>query len=162
MTFFPKIPKWKSQNWDSCYPKTLHIHIFFKTTCLEHAKAISYSLQKVPSNGVLHTLIGDHLTSYLKGFLVRSQILNLTPNLPFDHNSCSLGLNEQYEGTLGIYISKSFQWCFGGPIWYLFVFSTKALNIRDSCINSQNGSALGNHWVPSFALSPICKNVFHN
>jgi len=98
MTLFPKIPKWKSQNWDFCYPKTLHIHIFFKTTCLEHARAISYSLQKVPSNGVLHTLIGNHLTSYLKGFLVRSQILNLTPNLSFDHNSCSLGLNEQYEG----------------------------------------------------------------
>jgi hypothetical protein len=45
-------------------------------------------------NGVLHVLIKNDLTSILRGFMFRSQILNLTLNFSFDHNSCILGLNE--------------------------------------------------------------------
>ncbi len=52
--------------------------------------------------------------------------------LSFDHNSCKSSLNEQCEGTLSIYTSRPFQWCPRGPIWCLFSFSTKVLNICDS------------------------------
>jgi hypothetical protein len=31
MELFPRTPIWESQNWDSHYPKTLGVHIFFKT-----------------------------------------------------------------------------------------------------------------------------------
>jgi hypothetical protein len=40
---------------------------------------ISYSPQKDLSNNVLHAPIGDHLTPALRGFVVKSQIPNLTP-----------------------------------------------------------------------------------
>ncbi len=149
------------QNWNSWYPKTLHVRIFFKTTCLEHARAISYSLQKVPSNGVLHVLIRDHLTSFLKGFLVRSQIFYLIFNLSFDHNSYTLGLNE-WKHFRHLHFKIFPNGVVEAQFGIFFVFSTKHLNIWDFRIDSQNGSALGNHWVPSFVLSPICKNVFHN
>jgi hypothetical protein len=56
-------------------------------TFLKHEKALSYSLQKDLSKGVLHAPIGDHLIFALKGFLVRSQIPNLIFGLSFDHNS---------------------------------------------------------------------------
>jgi hypothetical protein len=78
---------------------------------LEHEiKEISYSPQKYLSNGVSHALIGDHLTLAIRGFMVGSQIPNLTPCPSFDHNSCILSLNEQCEGTLGMYILRTFQW----------------------------------------------------
>jgi hypothetical protein len=72
-------------------------------TYLEHARAIFYSSQKDISNGALHAPIRVHLTFDLKGFVVGSQIFNLTFD-PFkkNHNSCILGLNKQCEGTLGI------------------------------------------------------------
>jgi hypothetical protein len=54
----------------------------------------------------------------------------------FDHNSCKSNLNEQCEGTLSIYTLRPFQWCPRGPIWCLFAFSTKVLNIRNSCISA--------------------------
>jgi hypothetical protein len=50
--------------------------MFFKSSFLEHVKALSYSLQKYISNGVLHALIKDHLTFALKGFVIKSQIPN--------------------------------------------------------------------------------------
>jgi hypothetical protein len=56
--------------------------------CLEHARAIFYSFQKDIFNGVLQAPIRAHLALTLKGFVVGSQILNLTLNLSFDHNSC--------------------------------------------------------------------------
>jgi hypothetical protein len=77
-----------------------------KQICLEHVKEIFYILQNDLSNGVLHALIRYHLTHVLKGFVVESQIHNLTPNHYFDHNSCILGLNEQCEDTLGLYTSR--------------------------------------------------------
>jgi hypothetical protein len=49
---------------------------------------ISYNSQKDLSNGVLHAPIGDDLTFFLKGFVVKSQVPNLTPNPSFDHNLC--------------------------------------------------------------------------
>jgi len=79
----------------------------------------------------------------------------------FDHKSCISCINEQYEGNLGIYISKPFQWYLGGPIWCLFTFPTKALNIQNLRTNVTPICALGSHWVPSLALSPVCESVFH-
>jgi hypothetical protein len=105
-------------------------------TFLEHAKKIFYSPQKDLSKGVLHSPIEDHLTPTLRGFMVESWIFNITLDPSLDHNLCILGLNEQYEGTLSIYILRPFQWYLKGPIWCFFSFSTKALKICVSCTNA--------------------------
>jgi hypothetical protein len=84
MTFFLRIPKCEFQNWDFCYLETLDAHIFFKSTCLEQASALSYNPQKDLSYGVLHAPIRDHLTPALRGFMVGSQIPNLTFTFSFD------------------------------------------------------------------------------
>jgi hypothetical protein len=73
-------------SWDSCC---------YNQTCLEHARATSYSPQKDLSNDVLHALINDLFTLALRGFVVGSQIPNLISDLSFDHNSCFSDLNEQ-------------------------------------------------------------------
>ncbi len=125
MTYFFKTPKIGT----IVISKLWTFISYSKQTSLEHARGIFYNPQKFPSNGVLHASIGDHLILSLKGFLVGSQIFNLIINFSFDHNSCILHLNEQCEGTLGIYISRSFQCYPRVPIWYLFAFSTKALDI---------------------------------
>jgi len=57
-------------------------------------RPISYSIQRDISNDVLHAPIIDHWAPTIQGFVVGSQIPNLTPNPSFDHNSCILGLNE--------------------------------------------------------------------
>jgi hypothetical protein len=68
--------KWHfSPRLSSGSPKIGSLAIYF-----EYAMKISYSLQKYLSNGVLHTLIEDDLTLALKGFVVKSQIPNLTPS----------------------------------------------------------------------------------
>jgi hypothetical protein len=69
-------------------------------TCFEHAREIFYSPWKDLSNNVLHNLIENHLTLILRGFVIGSQISNLTLNPSFDHNSCISSLNGQCEGTL--------------------------------------------------------------
>jgi len=40
----------------------------------------------------------------------------MTPAPSFDHNPKQLGLNEQCERTLSIYVSRPFQWCPKGAI----------------------------------------------
>jgi hypothetical protein len=60
------------------------------------------------SNSVKHAPIRPHLTFAWKGFMVGSQIENLTPALFLNHNSCKSSLNDQCEGTLNIYASKTF------------------------------------------------------
>jgi hypothetical protein len=60
----------------------------------ENSRVISYSPQKDISNGVYHAPIRAHLTLDFKGFVVKSQILNSTLALSFDHNSCKLNLND--------------------------------------------------------------------
>jgi hypothetical protein len=52
------------------------------------------------------------------------------PPFFFYHNSCKSCLNEQCEGILSIYASRPL-----GPIWCLFAFPTKALNIHNSSTN---------------------------
>jgi hypothetical protein len=99
---------------------------------LLHARALCYSPQKDLSNNVSHALTGDHSTLTLRGFVVGNQVHNLVPILSFDHNSCISYLNEQWEGTWGIYTSRTFQWYPKVPIWCLFTFLTKAMNIQDS------------------------------
>jgi hypothetical protein len=54
--------------------------------CLENKRALSYSSLKDLSNNVLHALIKDHLTLFLKRFVVGSQIKILTFALSFAHN----------------------------------------------------------------------------
>jgi hypothetical protein len=95
--------------------------------CLGHASAISYSPQKDLFNNLLHPL---------KVFVVQNQILNLTRDRFFNHNSCISGLNEQWKGTLSIYTARPFQWYLKGPILCFFAFSIKALNIWDSCMSA--------------------------
>jgi hypothetical protein len=56
-------------------------YIFQKKTYSEHARAICYSPQKNLSKGVLHYPIIGHLTPSLRGFMVKSQIPNLIPNI---------------------------------------------------------------------------------
>jgi hypothetical protein len=84
---------------------------------LEHMRALSYNPKKDISKGVSHVTIRDHLTPTLRGFVIGSQISNMIPAPSFDHNSCILGLNEQFDGILNIYTSRPFQWYFGGLIW---------------------------------------------
>jgi hypothetical protein len=74
----------------------------------EHVKVITYSLQNDIFNEVFHYPIGDDLTPTPRGFVVGSQIGNLTLDPSFDHNSCISGVNGQCKGTLGIYTLKSF------------------------------------------------------
>jgi len=74
----------------------------------EHIKVVTFSPQKDIFNGVLHIPIGDDLTPTLKGFVVRSQIPNLTLDFSFDCNSYISGVIAQCKGILSIYISKHF------------------------------------------------------
>ncbi len=94
--------------------------------------------------------------------MVGNQIPNLILVSSFDHNSCISNLNEQWEGILGIYIFRTFQWYPKVPIWYLFTSNQGYvhLGLSHEC-NFESGSALGSHWFPSFALSPIYENLFH-
>jgi hypothetical protein len=94
MALFPRLP--------SGSPKTgtfviLKLWTFISSSnqiFFEHEKVISYIPQKDLFNGVLDALIRDNLIVALRGFVVGSQISNLTPNPSFDHNSCILSLNE--------------------------------------------------------------------
>jgi len=131
-------------------------------TCLEHATIIYYSPQKYFFNNVLHAPIGNPLTPALRGFVVKNQISNLTPDFSFDQNSCISYLNEQWEGTLGIYISRTFQWYLVGWIWCLFTFSTKALNIQNSYMNviRKMGVHLGSIGLHFLHYIPFVR-VFH-
>jgi hypothetical protein len=110
-------------------PKFWLFIYFSNQTCLEHVKAISHSLQKNIYNGAWHAPIRAYLTLAIKEFVVKNQILNLTLDSSFDHNSCISNFNEQCVDTLGIYILTHFQWCLGGPNWCLFSLSTKVPNI---------------------------------
>ncbi len=53
-----------------------------------------HNLQKDLSNGIWYISIEINITLTLKRFVVRNQILNLTPKFSFDYNSCILGLNK--------------------------------------------------------------------
>ncbi len=78
MSLFFKTPKWESQNWDFCCPRTLDAHIFLKSSLFWKWNKISYRHQKVLFNGVSHAPIGTHLTPAFKGFVVKNQIPNLS------------------------------------------------------------------------------------
>jgi hypothetical protein len=113
-------------------PKLWTFISFSNQVCFENARAISCIPKKDLSNSVLHISIEFHLTPTFKRCVVGNQISNLTPSFSFDHNSCTLGLNEQCEGILSIYASIKILWCPRGPIWCLFSFPTKALIIHNS------------------------------
>jgi hypothetical protein len=76
------------QNWDSYYPKLWTFISSSNQACLEHMKVLTYNPQNDLDNGVLHAPIINHLTLDLRGFVLGSQIPNLTFNLSFDQNSC--------------------------------------------------------------------------
>jgi hypothetical protein len=42
MSLFPKTFKWESQNWDSCCPKILDVHIFFKSNLKKNKMRYQY------------------------------------------------------------------------------------------------------------------------
>ncbi len=73
--------------------RNLDIHIFFKSKFVWNMER-QYLIAFKKINHILHAPIGDHLIHALKGFVVGNQILNLTFNLSFDHNSCISSLNE--------------------------------------------------------------------
>jgi hypothetical protein len=109
----------------------------------EHIGVVTYSPQNDLSNGVLHVPIGDDLTPTLRGFVVESQIPNLTLDFSFDCNSCISGVIEQCKGILGIYISM-ISWGFHWVLVHLFNYGSEHLRLLHKC-NSQSGSAFGSH-----------------
>jgi hypothetical protein len=135
---------------------------------LEHANALFYNLQNDTSNGVLHAPIRNHLTCskdiYGLRFKPKLEIW-LAPS--FDLKSCILGLHEQCKGILDIYISRPFQWYAKGPIWCLFTFPIKVLNIWDSCTNvtSKMGlvhlGVIGLHPLHSPPFVTVCFTPKH-
>jgi hypothetical protein len=145
----PKLGLLLSQNFGCLYLS--QIKSFF-----ENVRKIFYSFQKIFP-------IGAHLAPIFKGFMVESQISNLTLAPSFDHNSCKLGLNEQFKVTLSIYASRNLLMVSWGPNLVLVCLSnqgSKHSQLLHEC-NSQSGSALGSYWVPSLAFSPIFESVFH-
>jgi hypothetical protein len=108
MSFFPGISKWESQNWILVIPKLWMFISFSNQVSFENSRALSYSPQKCLSYGLYHTRVKFHFTPTFKGFVVRSQIPNLTPTLFFYHNSCKSCLNGQCKGTSNVYDSIPF------------------------------------------------------
>jgi len=127
--FSPILPSGSPKIGTLVVPKLWTFISFSNQIFFKNSKIISYSPQKDLSKGLKHALIGPHLTPTFKGFVVKNQIPNLTLAPSFDHNSRKSSLNEQWEGTWSIYALGIFQWCPRGPIWCLFSFLTKALNI---------------------------------
>jgi hypothetical protein len=129
---------------------------------LDHVRALYYGFQNDLSNGVSHAPIEDHLTVTLGGFVVKSQIPNLIPNIFFYHNSCIWSMNEQCKGILGIYISRNFPWYHESLILGLFCLSNQGfehLGFSHQC-SSQSENALGSHWVPSLHSLSFVKMSF--
>ncbi len=120
MTFFSRLP-----SGTFIIPKILLLIYFSNQACLEHAKEISYNSQRDISNGVWHAPIKAYLAPFLKGFVVGSEIFNLTIDLSFDYNSCISSLNDWCKGILGSYIFKYFQWYFGAQIGVCLPFQLK-------------------------------------
>jgi hypothetical protein len=106
--FSPKLPLGSPKIGTLVVSKLWTIIFLSNQVFFENARAISYIPQKDLSNNIYHAPIEPHLTLAFKGFVVGSQIFNLILTPSFDHNSCKLGLNEQFEGILSIYVSKPF------------------------------------------------------
>jgi hypothetical protein len=92
--------------------------------------------------------------------MVRSQIVNLTLSLSFDHNLCFRCPNESCDPNLHIYILVAVQWY--KKFFKKMGFDPCTLNIRESIwdFNSQNGSSLGSvrvHSLTIFALPRACE-----
>ncbi len=95
------------------------------------------------SNGMSHATctLKHQVDSQL--LVVRSQIVNLTPNLSFGHNLCFKCSNGSCEPILYIYVSIAFQWYI--TLWrFKNPFGTPTPN---------NGSSLGSVKVHSLTLS---------
>ncbi len=147
-------------------PKLWMLISFSNQVYFEKTRKISYSPKKYLSNGVQHTPIRPHLAPAFKGFMVGSQISNLTPTPSFDHNLCKSSLNEQYQSTLNIHVSRPFEWHLGGAIWSFFAFSTKALNIRNSLMNATpkvgvHLGVIGLHPLHSPSFVRLCFTTKH-
>jgi len=138
MAFFPRT---------LIVPKFYPLMFYSNQTCFEHVKIIFYNLQKDLSNGIWYVSIEAHLTLILKGFVVGSQIFNLTPNFSFDCNSCISNLNKQCKCILNIYTLKPFQRCLGAQIGACLPFQLKVWifkTFRWKC-NFQSESAFESH-----------------
>jgi hypothetical protein len=160
--FSTGLPSGSRKSGTFAIPKFWTLIYFLNQFLKENANTIFYSSQQDCSNDVQHAPIRPHLTLAFKGFVVKNQIIKLTPAFFLYHNFCKSGLNEQCEGILNIYTSIPFESCPRGPIWYFFPFPTKALNILNShtCVTPKMGGARGSHWASSLAFSPIVKVCF--
>jgi hypothetical protein len=136
---------------------------FSNQVCFENARAISYSPQKDLFKVIYHAPIKPHLTPAFQGFVVETQISNLISTPSFDHNSCKIKSKWTMQGHFNHLCFKNFLMVSWGPnltFFFLFNQGFKHSQLPHEC-NSQNGSALKNHWASSFALSPICECVSH-
>jgi len=70
----------------------------------------NYSFHRKISNYMSHTICKQINRVDSRLFLVKSQTINLTPNLFSGHNLCFGCPNEQCKPILSIYILKNFQW----------------------------------------------------
>jgi hypothetical protein len=107
-----------------------HSYLFQIKSILKIWRQYPIALKKIFSTCITCTN-HNSFDPYFQGFVVGSQIPNLTIALFINHNSCKSCLNEQCEGTLSICASKPF-----GPIWCLFAFPMKAMNIRNFSTNA--------------------------
>jgi hypothetical protein len=103
MAFYPGTPKWELSQ--LCEALTLCAYLR-----LGWGLKRSYSPRQELSNNVLHTTYtqGNRIDSQL--FVVKSQIVDLTPSLSFGHNLCFRCPNGSCEPIFKLYVSIAFQW----------------------------------------------------
>ncbi len=106
--FSPQLRNGNPKTGTLIVPKLWTLISFSNQVFFECAKTLSYSSLKYLSNNIQHTPIGLHLTPTSKGFVVGIQIAQFDSRPSFDHNSCKLGLNDQFKGALIIYTSRTF------------------------------------------------------
>jgi len=160
--FPPRFPNESPKIGIRVVPKLQTFISFSNQVYFENMKAISYSPQKDFSTCITCT-DDNSLDPYFQGFVVESQIPNLTIALFKNHNSCKSCLNEQCEGTLSICASRPF-----GSNWCLFAFPTKALNIRNFSTNAtpkvgMHLGVIGFHPLHSPPFLKVCftpKQIF--
>jgi hypothetical protein len=109
MAFCPGIPKWESRNSQTWVPTTLGPITFSANLQLIWGLKQSYSPSRELSNSMWHATFtqGNRVDSWL--LVVRSQIVNLTLGLSFDHNLYFRCPNGSCEPISDIYVPRAFR-----------------------------------------------------
>ncbi len=140
---------------------TLRAHNFACKPLIAWILMQSYSLHRKLSNDMLHIAYTWRNLVDFRLLVVRSQTINLTFGISFDHNLCFKCPNEPCEPILNIWFLIVFQ-------WYKELFKPLdfdpwncTLKIWESICdsNSHNGSSLGSvqvHSLTLFALPGTC------